>query len=57
VDDAAPVPFRSLVHGGIIHGGQLLDPELRFQPSSYFGPSSGYGRLFASLPDRRDALE
>ena len=51
-DDAAPVPFRSLVHGGIIHGGQLLDPELRFQPSSYFGPSSGYGRLFASLPDR-----
>jgi len=51
-DDPTPVPFRSLVHGGIIHGGQLLDAELRFQPSSYFGPSSGYGRLFASLPDR-----
>lgn len=51
-DDPTPVPFRSLVHGGIIHGGQLLDPELRFQPSSYFGPTSGYGRLFASLPDR-----
>ena len=51
-DDPTPVPFRSLVHGGIIHGGQLLDSELRFQPSSYFGPSSGYGRLFASLPDR-----
>jgi hypothetical protein len=46
------MPFRSLVHGGIIHGGQLLEPALRFQPSSYFGPSSGYGRLFASLPDR-----
>jgi len=51
-DDPAPVPFRSLVHGGIIHGGQLLDPDMRFRPSSYFGPSSGYGRLFASLPDR-----
>lgn len=51
-DDAVPVPFRSLVHGGIIHGGQLLDAERRFQPSSYFGPGSGYGRLFASLPDR-----
>jgi len=51
-DDPTPVPFRSLVHGGIIHGGQLLDSELRFRPSSYFGPSSGYGRLFASLPDR-----
>ncbi len=49
-DDNAPVPFRSMVHGGIVHGGQLLDPALRFQPSSYFGPTSGYGRLFASLP-------
>jgi len=46
-----PVPFRSMVHGGIVHGGQLLDPDLRFAPSSYFGPNSGYGRMFASLPD------
>jgi hypothetical protein len=46
-----PVPFRALVHGGIIHGGQLLDPEMQFRPSSYFGSTSGYGRLFASLPD------
>ncbi len=46
-----PVPFRSMVHGGIVHGGQLLDPELRLAPSSYFGPNSGYGRMFASLPD------
>jgi hypothetical protein len=51
-DDPDPVPFRSLVHGGIIHGGQLLDSEMRFRPSSYFGPTSGYGRLFASLPHR-----
>jgi len=50
-DDTTPARFRSMVHGGIIHGGQLLDPELRFHPSSYFGPTSGYGRLFASLPD------
>jgi SAM-dependent methyltransferase len=50
-DDTTPVPFRSMVHGGIVHGGQLLDPELRFHPSSYFGPTSGYGRLFASLPE------
>jgi len=45
-----PVPFRSLVHGGIMHGGQLRDPALRMRPSSYFGTTSGYGRLFASLP-------
>jgi hypothetical protein len=46
-----PAPIRLMVHGGITHGGQLLDPAMRFTPSSYFGPTSGYGRLFASLPD------
>ncbi len=48
---ADPVPFRSLVHGGILHGGQLMDPAHRLRPSSYFGTTSGYGRMFASLPD------
>lgn len=48
-DYATPVPFRALVHGGITHGGQLLDPEMRFRPSSYFGPDSGYGRMFEGL--------
>jgi hypothetical protein len=46
-----PAPYRSMYHGGIKHGGQLWEPEARRQPSSYFGPTSGYGRLFASLPD------
>jgi hypothetical protein len=46
-----PVPFRAMYHGGIKHGGQLLDPGLRSAPSSYFGPTSGYGRVFASLPE------
>ena len=45
-----PTPFRSLVHGGIMHGGQLMAPEYRLRPSSYFGTTSGYGRMFASLP-------
>jgi hypothetical protein len=49
-DFADPVPFRAMYHGGIKHGGQLLDAELRNVPSSYFGPTSGYGRAFASLP-------
>lgn len=44
------VPFRTMIHGAISHGGQLLDPELQMTASSYFGPTSGYGRLFASLP-------
>ena len=50
-DYPRPVPFRVLFHGGINHGGQLLDPAIRNQPSSYFGRTSGYGRAFASLPD------
>jgi spermidine synthase len=44
-----PVPYRSMLHGGIVHGGQLLGAEYRNRPSDYFGPTSGYGRLFAAL--------
>jgi SAM-dependent methyltransferase len=50
-DYANPVAFRAMYHGGINHGGQLLDAALRGRPTSYFAPTSGYGRVFASLPD------
>ncbi|HVH97336.1 MAG TPA: fused MFS/spermidine synthase, partial [Enhygromyxa sp.] len=46
-----PAPYRTMYHGGIKHGGQLLGEDNRRAASSYFGPTSGYGRLFASLPD------
>jgi spermidine synthase len=49
--DTGGEAFRTMYHGGIAHGGQLLRPELRMTASSYFGPTSGYGRVFASLPD------
>jgi len=42
--------YRNLVHGSIAHGGQLQRDELQMSPSSYFGPDSGYGRTFASMP-------
>jgi hypothetical protein len=51
-DNPTGSDFRSLIHGSISHGGQLLDPKLQMTASSYFGPTSGYGRLFGSLPDR-----
>ncbi|MGH8705784.1 MAG: spermidine synthase, partial [Burkholderiales bacterium] len=35
---------RSLVHGVINHGWQYVDPELRMEPISYFGPGSGIAR-------------
>ncbi|MCC6533422.1 MAG: fused MFS/spermidine synthase [Burkholderiales bacterium] len=50
-DATEPTRFRSLVHGGIMHGGQLLDEDKQLAASSYFGPTSGFGRLFAALPD------
>jgi len=52
-DRADPVPYRSMFHGGIVHGGQLLGDEFRNRPSDYFGPSSGYGRLFEALNELR----
>ncbi len=48
-DRADPAPYRSMLHGAIVHGGQLLGDQFRNQPSDYFGPSSGYGRLFEAL--------
>jgi hypothetical protein len=45
-----PVLFRAMYHGPINHGGQLLDAGYRRQPTTYFSKTSGYGRVFASLP-------
>jgi spermidine synthase len=45
------VKYRAMLHGGIVHGGQLLGDQYRNTPSDYFGPTSGYGRLFSALND------
>ena len=49
VDHPIPVPYRSMYHGSIMHGGQLLGDSFRNTPSDYFGPGSGYGRVFESM--------
>jgi hypothetical protein len=49
-DFTDPVAFRAMYHGSINHGGQLLDASHRRYPSTYFSRTSGYGRVFASLP-------
>ncbi len=49
-DVTTGTPFRTMIHGAISHGGQLLEEDLQMTASSYFGPTSGYGRLFASMP-------
>ena len=48
-DHLSPVPYRSMYHGAIMHGGQLLGDSFRNTPADYFSPDSGYGRVFTSL--------
>jgi SAM-dependent methyltransferase len=48
-DQMEPVAYRAMYHGPIMHGGQLLDDAWRRMPADYFGPGSGYGRVFTSL--------
>jgi spermidine synthase len=48
-DHEQPIPYRVMYHGAIMHGGQLLGDSFRNTPADYFGPGSGYGRVFASL--------
>ena len=48
-DHYSPVPYRSMYHGAIMHGGQLLGDSFRNTPADYFSPGSGYGRVFTSM--------
>jgi hypothetical protein len=43
------VDYRAMLHGSIIHGGQLLGDKYKNTPSDYFNPTSGYGRMFAAM--------
>jgi len=47
VKDTGPVDepgtVRRLMHGVIMHGEQYLEPNLRRQATSYYGPDSGIG--------------
>jgi hypothetical protein len=43
---------RKLVHGVVAHGFQLLSPELRHEPTSYFARLSGAGIALQGLQGR-----
>jgi spermidine synthase len=45
--------YRAMYHGGIIHGGQLQGSEYKNVASDYFGPGSGYGRMFTAMNELR----
>jgi SAM-dependent methyltransferase len=44
-DEKADDRVRRLVHGVIMHGEQYLAPARRAEPTTYYGPTSGVGRL------------
>ncbi|MBL8829619.1 MAG: spermidine synthase [Planctomycetaceae bacterium] len=47
------VPFRSLVHGNILHGVQFVDGPLKAEATSYYGHDSGVGVAVLNHPKRR----
>lgn len=44
--------FHWLLHGGIVHGGQSLDPALSRRPLMYYHPAGPFGRAFSLLSRR-----
>src|SRR5581483_7304651 len=40
--------YRLLQHGGVAHGLQLLEPDLRQHATAYYGPDSGVGLALRS---------
>jgi hypothetical protein len=60
VQDAGSNEFDrrlQLVHGSILHGKQYTSPTLRNQPTSYYTPDSGIGRLLESLHPRLSTVK
>jgi len=50
--DSGDPAERTLFHGTINHGSQLLDPKLRYTITSYYGPHSGMGRAMTAMQAR-----
>ena len=42
--------FRTMRHGGILHGLQFTIDTLRSRPTTYYGAASGVGKLFRYYP-------
>jgi hypothetical protein len=51
-DDPDPYALRTLTHGTINHGSQLLAPDLRYVTTSYYGETSGVGRAIRALREK-----
>lgn len=50
VRDYPEAKLRTLAHGTTLHGEQMLDPQLRTMPISYYGPGSGIAIALTNAP-------
>jgi hypothetical protein len=50
VDTREAIVSRSLYHGGIVHGSQFVQSDLRALPTTYYGLTSGVGLTIANYP-------
>jgi hypothetical protein len=48
-DDPDPFALRTLTHGTINHGSQLLAENMRYITTSYYGETSGVGRAIRAI--------
>ncbi len=48
--EPGPAQFRALYHGTVQHGNQFLWPSRKLQATTYYGPSSGIGKLLLNWP-------
>ena len=44
-----PFAYNTLIHGGIDHGRQHVEPSKHHEPCSYFHPLTGIGQIFMKL--------
>ncbi|MES2595617.1 MAG: fused MFS/spermidine synthase [Verrucomicrobiota bacterium] len=54
-DEGLSNSYRTLTHGGIIHGMQNLGTAYREEPVTYYGHKTGIGRALDTLAERPDA--
>ncbi|MDH5341359.1 MAG: fused MFS/spermidine synthase [Betaproteobacteria bacterium] len=55
-DETSAHGVRRLMHGVIMHGEQFLAPDRRMEPTTYYGPASGIGRLMTVKRDRTQPI-
>lgn len=55
-DESSLEATRRLMHGVIMHGEQFLAPARRMEPTTYYGPTAGIGRVIGIKSDGAKAI-